>query len=188
MVVERKLIFLSIAELHFSLTVTHLIVGVIWRGLLFMMFPVHQISMIIGFILVVGSSNWKSGKFVITIVQTPFSPTDDSYSSLKHLSAIFVTKLYFPSRFCFTPRTCSFMSAFICLSHLSFHLYYSFLFMYAHYWISWWSRNSKFFNLEFRNCFVMLCRNFYDVIPFFILSSIYNSSKHFKYMFDYCVR
>ena len=75
-------------------------------------------------------------------------------------------KLYFPSRFCFTPRTCSLMSAFICLSHLSFHLYYLFLFMYAHYWISWWSGDSNFFNLEFRNCFVILFCNFYDMIPF----------------------
>ena len=93
MVVERKLIFLSIAELHFSLTITHLIVSVIRRRLLFMMFPVHQILMIIGFILVVGSSNWKSGKFIIIAVQTSYSPTDDSYLSLKHLSVIFVTKI-----------------------------------------------------------------------------------------------
>ena len=75
-------------------------------------------------------------------------------------------KLYFSSRFCSTPRTCSFMSAFICLSHLSFHLHYLFLFTYAHYWISWWSGESNFFNLKFRNCFVMLFHNFYDVIPF----------------------
>ena len=54
---------------------------------------------------------------------------------------------------------------FVC-PHLSFHLYYSFLFTYAHYWISWWSGGSNFLNLKFRNCFVMLFHNFYDVIPF----------------------
>ena len=43
MVVERKLIFLSIAELHFSLTTTHLTVGVKQRRL-FMMSLVHQVS------------------------------------------------------------------------------------------------------------------------------------------------
>ena len=68
MVVERKLMSLSIAELHFSLTITHLTVRVIQRRLLFMMFLVHQVSMTIGFILVVDSPNWKSGKFVIIAV------------------------------------------------------------------------------------------------------------------------
>ena len=101
MVIERKLILLSIAELHFSLTITHLTVSVIWRRLLFMMFPMHQISMIFGFTLVVGSSNWKSGKFIITSVWTSYSPTDDSNLSLKHLSAIFVTKIVLPQQILF---------------------------------------------------------------------------------------
>ena len=91
MVVERKLILLSIAELHFSLMIIHLI-SMIWKGLLIMMFPVHQMLMIIEFTHVVGSSNWKDGKSVITVVQTSYSPTDDSYLSLKHLSVTFVTK------------------------------------------------------------------------------------------------
>ena len=42
------------------------------------MFPMHQVLMIIEFTLVVGSSNWKSGKFIIIAVQTSYSPTDDS--------------------------------------------------------------------------------------------------------------
>ena len=92
MVVERKLILLSNAELHFSLMITHLM-SMIWRRLLTMMFPMHQMLMIIEFTHVVGSSNWKNGKSIITVVRMSFSPTDDSYLSLKHLSVIFVTKI-----------------------------------------------------------------------------------------------
>ena len=73
MVVERKLIFLSIAELHFSLTTTHLTVGVKQRRL-FMMSLIHQVSMTAKFIHVVDSLNWKSGKSIITAVQTSYSP------------------------------------------------------------------------------------------------------------------
>ena len=112
MVVERKLTLLSIAELHCSLTITHLIVSVIWRRLLFMMFPMHQILMIIGFILVVGSSSWKSGKFIITNVQTSYSPTDDSYLSLKHLYAIFVTKIVLLQQILFYTKN---MFIYVCL-------------------------------------------------------------------------
>ena len=101
MVVERKSIFLSIAELHFSLTITYLTVGVIQRRLLFMMFLMHQVSMTIGFILVVDSSNWKSGKFVITAVQTSYSPTDNSYLSMRHLSVISVTRIVPPQQILF---------------------------------------------------------------------------------------
>ena len=97
MVVERKLIFLSIAELHFSLTTTHLTVGVKQRRL-FMMSLVHQVSMTAKFIHVVDSLNWKSGKFIITATQTSFSLTDDSYSSLRHLSVISVTKIVLPQQ------------------------------------------------------------------------------------------
>ena len=82
----------SIAELHFSSMITHLI-SMMWRRLLIMMFPVHQVLMIIKFTLVVGSSNWKNGRSIITVVQTSYSPTDDNYSSLKHLSVIPVTKI-----------------------------------------------------------------------------------------------
>ena len=83
---------LSIAELHFSLTTIHLI-SMMWRRLLTMMFPMHQVIMMIEFICVVGSSNWKDGKSVITVVWTSYSSTDDSYLSVKHLSVIFVTKI-----------------------------------------------------------------------------------------------
>ena len=73
--------------------ISHLTVGVIQRRLLFMMSLMHQVSLTIRFILVVDSSNWKSGKFIIIAVQTSYSPTDDSYLSLRHLFAIFVTRI-----------------------------------------------------------------------------------------------
>ena len=60
-----------------------------------MMFPVHQALMMIEFICAVGSLNWKNGRSVIIIVQMSFSPTDDSYSSLRQLSVIFVIKIVF---------------------------------------------------------------------------------------------
>ena len=85
---------------------------------------------------------------------------------LWHLSQ----ELYFPSRFCFTPGTCPFMSAFICLSCLSFYLYYPFLFTYAHHWISWWFGNSNLFDLESRNFLIMLLHNFMMRSP--LISSI----------------
>ena len=56
MVVERKSIFLSIVELHFNLTTTHLTVGVKQRRL-FMMSLVHQVLMTGESILVVDSLN-----------------------------------------------------------------------------------------------------------------------------------
>ena len=112
MVVERKLMSLSIAELRFSLTTTHLTVGVIRRRLLFMMFLVHQALMTIEFILVVDSSNWKSGKFIIIAVQTSYSLTDDSYFSLKHLSVISVTRIVLPQQILFYTRN---VSIYVCL-------------------------------------------------------------------------
>ena len=101
MVVERKSMSLSIAELRFSLTTTHLTVGVTRRRLLFMMFLVHQASMTNGFVLVVDSSNWKSGRFTTTAVQMSYSLTDDSYLSLRHLSVISVTRIALPQKILF---------------------------------------------------------------------------------------
>ena len=83
---------ISIVELHFNSMITHLI-SIMGRRLLIMMFPMHQISVMIKFTCVVGSSNWKNGRSVITIVRMSFSPTDDSYSSLRQLSVIFVIKI-----------------------------------------------------------------------------------------------
>ena len=103
MVVERKSIFLSIAELHFSLTTTHLTVGMKQRRL-FMMSLVHQVSMTAEFIHVVDSLNWKSGKSVITAVQTSYSLTDDNYLSLRHLSATSVTRIVLPQQILFYTR------------------------------------------------------------------------------------
>ena len=103
MIVERKSIFLSIVELHSSLTITHLTVGVIQRRL-FMMSLIHQVLMTTEFILVVDSSNWKSGKFIIIAVQTSYSLTDDSYLSLRHLSVISVTRIVLPQQILFYTR------------------------------------------------------------------------------------
>ena len=79
----------------------HLIVDVIQRRLLFMMFHVHQVSMTTEFTLVVDSSNWKSGKFIIIAVQTSYSLTDDSYLSLRHPSVISVTRIVLPQQILF---------------------------------------------------------------------------------------
>ena len=103
MIVERKLIFLSIVELHSSLTITHLIVGVIRRRL-FMMSHMHQALMTVGFIRFVDSLNWKSGKFIITAVQTSYSLTDNSYLSLRHPSVISVTRIVLPQQILFYTR------------------------------------------------------------------------------------
>ena len=95
MVIKRKSILLSIAGLHFSLTTTHLTVGV-KQGRLFMMFLVHQVLMTAESIRVVDSLNWKSGRFVITTVQMSYSLTDDNYLSLRRLSVTSVTRIVFP--------------------------------------------------------------------------------------------
>ena len=111
MVVERKSLFLSIAELHFSLTITHLTVGVKQRRL-FMMSHMHQALMTVGFTRVVHSLSWKSGKFVITAVQTSYSLTDNNYLSPRHLSVIFVTKILLPQQILFYTRN---VSIYVCL-------------------------------------------------------------------------
>ena len=77
-----------------------------------------------------------------------YSPTNNNYLSLKQLSVIFVIKIMFLQQILFCMKSmCTFMSSTFCLSCLSFHLYYSFLFTDAHSWISWGSRNSNFFSL-----------------------------------------
>ena len=111
MVVERKLIFLSIAELHSSLTITHLSVGVKQRRL-FTMSLIHQVSMTAEFIHVVDSLNWKSGKFIITAVQISYSLTDDNYLSLRHCSVISVTRIALPQQILFYTRN---VSIYVCL-------------------------------------------------------------------------
>ena len=110
--VERRSIPLSIAEIHFSLTTTHLTVGVARRKWLFMMFLMHQASMTIGFTLVVDSSNWKSGRFTTTAVQTSYGHTDDSYLSLRHLSVISVTRIALPQQILFYTKN---VSIYVCL-------------------------------------------------------------------------
>ena len=111
MVIERKLIFLSIAELHFSLTTTHLTVGLVRRRL-FMMSLIHQVLMTAESIRVVDSLNWKSGKSVITAVQTSYSLTDDNYLSLRRLSVTSVTKIVLPRQILFYTRN---VSIYVCL-------------------------------------------------------------------------
>ena len=133
MIAERKLVFLSIAELPSSVTTTHLTVGLKQRRL-FMMSLVHQVLMTAEFIRVVDSLNWKSVRFVITAVQMSYSLTDDNYLSLRRLSVISVIRIVFPRQILFyTRERVHLWSAFICLSYLSLYLYYPFLFTYAHY-------------------------------------------------------
>ena len=95
----------SIAGLPFSLTTTHLKVGMVRRRLS-MMFLIHQAFVTTEFTLVVVSSNWKSGKFVIIAVQTSYSLTDDSYLSLRHLSVISVTRIVLPQQILFVHQEC----------------------------------------------------------------------------------
>ena len=111
MVIKRKSILLSIAVLHFSLTTTHLTVGVKQRRL-FMMSLVHQVLMTAEFIRVVDFLNWKSGRFVITAVQMSYSLTDDNYLSLRRLSAISVIRIVFPRQTLFYTRN---VSIYVCL-------------------------------------------------------------------------
>ena len=111
MVIKRKSILLSIAELHFSLTTTHLTVGVKQRRL-FMMSLVHQVLMTAEFIRVVDSLNWKSGRFITTVVQMSYSLTDDNYLSLRRLSATSVTRIVFPRQTLFYTRN---VSIYVCL-------------------------------------------------------------------------
>ena len=97
-------VIFSISDPHFHLMTIHLMVDVIQRRLLFMMFHIHQVSMTTEFILVVDSSNWKSGKFITIAVQTSYSLTDNSYLSLRHLSVIFVTRIALPQQILFYTR------------------------------------------------------------------------------------
>ena len=117
MVIEKESIFLSIAELHFSLTTTHLTVGLVRRRL-FMMSLVHPVLMIGESILVVDSLNWKSGKSATTAVQTSYSLTDDNYSSLRRLSVISVTRIVLPQQILFYIRNV-FIYVCLCLFVLS---------------------------------------------------------------------
>ena len=111
MVIKKKPILLSIAELHFSLTTTHLTVGVKQRRL-FMMSLIHQVLMTAEFIRVVDSLNWKSGRFVTTVVQMSYSLTDDNYLSLRCLSVTSVTRIVFPRQILFYTRN---VSIYVCL-------------------------------------------------------------------------
>ena len=78
----------------------------------FMMSLVHQVLMTAESILVVDSLNWKSGKSIITAVQTSYSLTDDNYLSLRHLSVISVTKIVLPRQILFYTRN---MFIYVCL-------------------------------------------------------------------------
>ena len=133
MVIKKKSTFLSIVELHFSLTTTHLTVGVKQRRL-FMMSLVHQVLMTAESIRVVDSLNWKNGRSLITAVQMSYSLTDNNCLSLRRLSVTSVTRVVFPRQTLFYTRNVSiYVSALIYLSYLSFYLYHPFLFTYAHY-------------------------------------------------------
>ena len=102
---------ISIVELHFNSMITHLI-SIMWRRLVIMMFPMHQVLMMIKFTCVVGSLNWKNGRSVIIVAQMSFSPTDNSYSSLRQLSVIFVIKIVFLQLILFYTKN---MFIYVCL-------------------------------------------------------------------------
>ena len=57
----------------FQSMITHL-TSIMWRRLLIMMFPVHLVLKMIKSTHVVGSSNWKNRRSVITIVQMSLQP------------------------------------------------------------------------------------------------------------------
>ena len=103
--------FLSIAELHSSLTTTHLTVGVKQRRL-FMMFLVHQVLMTAESIRVVDSLNWKNGRSLITAVQMSYSLTDNNYLSPRRLSVTSVTRIVFLRQILFYTRN---VSIYVCL-------------------------------------------------------------------------
>ena len=114
---------------------------------------VHQAFMTTEFTLVVDSSNWKSGKFIIIAVQTSYSLTDDSVLESETSFCDICHKnctsqqilLYIKSVFILC------LPLFVCpICHFTYIT--PFLLTYAHYWISWWSRNSNLFHLGFRNC------------------------------------
>ena len=170
----------------------HLMVDVIQRRLLFMMFHVHQVSMTTEFTLVVDSSNWKSGKFVIIAVQTSYSLTDDSYLSLRHPSAISVTRIALPQQILFYTRNvfiyvCLYLFVpFVILLILPILVYVCTLpnLMVVQQEQSLWLR-------IFRNCFIMLSHSFHDVIPFFFQVHFWSlcivMTYSFQFMYLLCV-
>ena len=127
-----------IAELLFHLTAACL-TSVVERRPVIMIFLMQQVSVMIESTHVVGSLSWKDGMSVITVVQTSYDPSDNSYLSLKHLPQ----ELHLCSGFHFTSWMSTFVPSTICLSCLSLHLYYSILFTNAHHWISWRSELSS---------------------------------------------
>ena len=54
----------------------------------------------------------ENGRSVITVVQMSYSPTDDSYLSLRHLSVIFVIKIVFLQQILFYTKN---MFIYVCL-------------------------------------------------------------------------
>ena len=111
MVIKKKSIFLSIVELHFSLTTIHPTVGVKQRRL-FMMSLVHQVLMTAESIRVVDSLNWKNGRSLITAVQMSYSLTDNNYLSPRRLFVTSVTRIVFLRQILFYTRN---VSIYVCL-------------------------------------------------------------------------
>ena len=100
-----------------------------------MMFPVDQVLMMIESTHVVGSLNWKNGRSIITVVQMSYSPTDDSYLSLRQpfFCDICHKNCISPADFVLHQEHVHLcLPLFVC-PIWSFHLYYSFLFTDAHY-------------------------------------------------------
>ena len=81
-----------VVELHFNSMATCLI-SAVKRELMVMMFLVQQVLVMIESTCVVGFLNWKNVMSVITAVRMLYDPSDDSYSSPKQPSVMFVAKI-----------------------------------------------------------------------------------------------
>ena len=188
---KKKSILLSIAELHFSLTTTHLTVGLVRRRL-FMMSLVHQVLMIGESILVVDSLNWKSGRSRYHSCADTIQPyrqqlleSETSFCDICHKNCTS------PADFVLHQERVHLCLPLFIFPYLSLHLYYPFLLTYAYYWISWWSSNSNLFILVFWNCRLLLSHSFmmwffitYMFVYIYIVIDLCLLERIFKYMFS----
>ena len=125
------------------------------KRVLIMMFPMHQVLMMIKFTHVVGSLNWKSGMSIITGVQMIISPTDNSYSSLKQLSVIFVIKIVFLQQILFCTKN---MYIYVCHCLLVLFVILPILLILVYgctllNLMEVWKQQFLFFNLEFQKLY-----------------------------------
>ena len=146
-----------IAELHFNSMIT-LLINVVQRELLIMMFPMHQVLVMIEFTHVVGFLNWKSGMSIITGVQMSYGPTDNSYLSLKQLYVIFVITIVFLQQILFCIKNV-YIYVSLCLLVLFVILPILLVLVYGctlPNLMEVQEQQFLFFDLNFRNCIVIL--------------------------------